>query len=225
VITADAEDPTVEPAVDSQQEPRSDLDTAAVMPAGRMAGFMQFGLPWAAAVIGWTVAAVFILYSHGQSDRVGSTLRDTRSALAQMSQALDSARTAQDYASITGARIVQLTSLRSTGARATVNVLTAPGSLQGMVAARALPLLKAGQLYAVWARRDGAGFDLLATFTPVRPDGTAVTALRGAQALDKYRSVFVDIESNPSVRSPSSETLWSGSVGQHGTCTATTGCK
>jgi hypothetical protein len=176
-------------------------------------------VPWSAAVTGWLLAAAFIIYSHGQSDRVTAQQQDYQAQIATLTQQLRTtgqqyadAKTVQDYLSTPGLRVVPLTYMAGVARHTTVSLVMAPQFAHAVVVARGLAILPAGKIYAVWARGSGDLYVRLGDLTTHGPRAEGVSLVLGPHAIDTYRTVGVTIERQPVSNQPSTPLVFAATL-------------
>jgi hypothetical protein len=176
----------------------------------RQHGAWLVTLPWLIAAVGWLVAALFLVYSHGQSDRLRITRQDDRVAAGKLTLSLTQALIVQHFAATLGVHAVAL--LPPTGG-AGGTLLYIPGYLHGALVIRGLPVPATGQVYALWAQSRSGALTLLGTLAPAEKGAETAAVVEGPMALDAYRSVAVTGSRVANPQSPLGPVLLRGSFG------------
>ena len=184
--------------------------------AGRWRGSRYLGLAralvWCLGAAGWVVAAVFILYSHGESDRVRDTRHATATQVASMSAALGGALAVQHYLSTTSStRVVVLSPLDRRPGAASATFLFGAGKL-GAIVVDGLPAAPPGHFYAVWVRGRDRSWRLGGTVTPAIKGAEASGLVAAPRPLNQYSSVSLDLESRIDVPTPSHRMLFTAKL-------------
>jgi hypothetical protein len=176
-------------------------------------------VPWTVAVLGWLVAAAFIIYSHGQSDRLATQRQDYQARidalnrqLSTTQQQLAAAEIIQGYLPTPGLRVVPLKYMAGVARHTTLNLLMAPHIAHAVIVARGLAILPAGKTYAVWARAGKGLYVHLGDLTTGGPRAEGVSLVLGPQAIDTYRTAGVTIESQPVPDQPSTPLVFAATL-------------
>ncbi len=182
-------------------------------PAGRAAGqstrhtapwqrVLLFSLPWTVAVLGWIVAASFIAYSHGQTDRLRVTRQSLTATITSLQFQVTQASAVINYISTPQIQVTAFQSPHLTRWGASVSLLYSAHYATALLVARGLPVLPADRAYTIWARGDGGPYIRLGTLTikGARHDGVAIVV--GSRSFEHVSSVVLSIERNPATRQP-----------------------
>lgn len=196
--------------------PRSRLGKAGQPPvapgafvAGARRALLRRAALWTLAVTGWVVAAIFIIYSHGQSDRVRNTRHDALTQVADITAVLDGTVAIQHFlATEKNAQAVHLAPLQPLPAAAFASFLYGSGQSRGAVVVDALPAMEAGHFYAVWVRDSDKRWWLVGELTPSRAGAEASTLVTAPRPLDQYSSVSLNVEARTDVPSPTTDMLF-----------------
>lgn len=159
-------------------------------------------IPWTMAVVGWLVASAFLIFSHGQADRIATAGLDTQAQLRALTAQLDDARVIRDFMLTPGVKAAPLIYQAGTAHHTNVTLFYAPGYIHAVIAARGLAQLPSNKVYCVWARSPASGYVFLGTLSTsgIRSEGVAI--LVAPHTLDSYGAVGVSIEHTPAPRQP-----------------------
>lgn len=199
-----------EPGADGSQSAAESLDSRGV---GTLLARLTVAAAWILGVTGWVVAAAFILYSHGESDRVRNTRHDAATQVAQMAVEVNSTLTLQHFlAMFRDARALEMMPARGVAAGAMATFLFANGGSSGAIVVSGLAAQSSGRVYAVWVRRTRRDWRLVGWVAPATDKAEASAVITAPQPFDQYVSVSLDIESRLNVSTPTSSMLFTAQL-------------
>lgn len=164
---------------------------------------------WSLGVTGWVVAAIFVIYSHGESDRVRNTRHATATQVAGLAASLDGTQAIQHFLDTTEyAEAIAIPPLQRRQDTAHATFLYAPGTTHGAVVLKGLPAVHPGHYYVVWARGPDRSWWLIGWVTPSSASAEASSLLTAPRSLEQYSTISIDIESRLGVSTPTSNMLF-----------------
>lgn len=211
---ASAAEPT---ALDSTQEPEEGV---AIMVQPRstprrwrlrraaLVRLVTWTIPWVLAVLGWLVAFAFIVYSHGQSDRLATTHQADQTQIAQLIAERNAASTVEDFLLTPGVRVSPLIYQAGTAPDTNVTLFSAPGYIHGVIAARGLARLPKQKIYVIWAVNVAGGIIRMGTLTTSGPRAQGASTIVAPHALDNYARIGISIEPVPPPRQPTAALIF-----------------
>ncbi len=176
---------------------------------GTLLARLTKAMAWCLGVTGWVVAAIFILYSHGESDRVRNTRQADGTQVARISAILNGTVAVQHFLAVTKhAQTIDMAPQQRLRGDASATFLYTAGSGRGAIVVDGLPALHPGHVYAVWVRDMDQRWWHVGSVAPSSPGAEASALLMAPVALDRYGSVSLDIEARQDVTSPTSNMLF-----------------
>jgi hypothetical protein len=184
----------------------------AVRPRSGWARVLLHAVPWTVAVIGWLVAAGFIAYSHGQSDRLRTTRHTFSATIDSLQRQVLQANEVQGYLSTPNIQIVTLYPPHPNHWQASVTLLLSPHYATALLVARGLPALPPRRVYGIWIRGDGGLYIRLGTLTisGARREGVAVVV--GPRTFEHFTSVELTVEASTATGQPTAPVICRASI-------------
>ena len=169
---------------------------------------LAHAMAWCLGAAGWILAAVFILYSHGQSDRVRNSRQAAATQVASMSAALDGALAVQQFLATTSStQVVVMSPLDRRSGAASATFLFGVGKV-GAIMVDGLPVAPPEHFYAVWVRGRDRSWWLSGSVTPAIKGAEASGLVTAPRPISQYSSVSLDVESRLDVPTPSNRMLF-----------------
>jgi hypothetical protein len=169
-------------------------------------------LPWTAAVLGWILAAGFIVYSHGQADRLRANRQTLTATIGGLQSQLAQASVVQNFVSTPQIQVVALQSPRLAHLRASVNLIYSAQYATALLVARGLPFLPRGRVYTIWVRGDGGPYIRLGTLTIRGVGHNGVAVVVGPRTFEHYTTVELIIESSRASRQPATSIVGTAAI-------------
>lgn len=176
-------------------------------------------IPWTLAMAGWLVAIVFIIYSHGQNDRLRTERQGAQAQLASIAgqlrstqSQLDSALSVQAYLMTPRLQVVPLTYMAGVARHTSVSLIVGQHYAHALMVARGLAVLPQSTSYVVWAKASRTQYVRLGVLTTSGPRAEGATLLAAPAPIDGFRAVGLTIESGAAPNQPSTPLVFAATL-------------
>lgn len=169
-------------------------------------------VPWTAAAIGWLVAALLLIYSHGQSDRIATSKLDDQVQIDDLTAQRNNALTVQQYLATPGVRVLPLLYKAGQAPHTTVNFILASGYAHGVIVARGLRVLGSDRAYKVWALQAGGTYVGIGSLVTSGPRAEGVSLVVAPAALNTYTMLGISLERLPLHAQPTGPLIFAGRI-------------